>query len=260
MRLLRPLLFALCMLSALAAQLPARAATPPPILAGVHRVVCLGDSITQGGEGPGGYVWLVRHYLNALYPTQNIETINAGISGNKTTDMLARFQHDVLDRKPDLITISVGVNDVWHGFYDNHPLGDGPRGIPLPDYFKNVEALVTAAEKTGAKVVILSTTVIHEDQSGPENRKVEGYNAALRVIANEHNARFVDFQKPFWAIIGAYQQTTGGRDLVLTVDGVHMNGFGNRVMAFALLQGLGISSEDRASVTAAIDLAQKSGK
>lgn len=51
----------------------AKAADVPPLLTGVHRIVCLGDSITQGGEGPGGYVWLVRHYLNALYPQQPIE-------------------------------------------------------------------------------------------------------------------------------------------------------------------------------------------
>jgi len=59
--------------------LPAHAAPDtqecPPNLQGVHRIVCLGDSITQGGEGPGGYVWLFRHYLNALYPQQNIEIL-----------------------------------------------------------------------------------------------------------------------------------------------------------------------------------------
>lgn len=129
----------------------------PPILQGVHRVVCLGDSITQMGEGPGGYVWLVRHYLKDLYPDQNIETINAGISGHKSTDMIARFKRDVLDRKPDLVTISVGVNDVWHGFYDHHPKGDGPRGVKIEDYRANVDSMVGQAQAAGIKVVILST-------------------------------------------------------------------------------------------------------
>src|SRR5579872_6850945 len=64
-------------------------ATPaalPTELQGVHRVVCLGDSITQFGESPGGYVWLVRHYLADLYPSQAIEVDNAGISGNTSQD------------------------------------------------------------------------------------------------------------------------------------------------------------------------------
>ena len=229
----------------------------PEALRNVHRIVCLGDSITQGGEGPGGYVWLIRHYLKALYPgtagSGDIEVINSGISGHKSTDMLARFKRDVLDHNPDLLTISVGVNDVWHGFYDNHPLGDGPNGIPLDAYRKNVESMVESAEKQHIKVVILSTTVIHEELAGPENVKSEEYNAVLKSIARKHKALFVDYQKPFRDLITAYRRETGGRDLLLTVDGVHMNPLGNRVMAFTLLQGLGISPEARAAVQSAVD-------
>ncbi len=232
----------------------------PPLLKGVHRIVCLGDSITQGGEGPGGYVWLLRHTLNALYPVQPIEVVNAGISGHKSTDMLARFQRDVLDKKPDLVTISVGVNDVWHGFYDNHPDGDGPKGIPLPEYRAHVEEMMTQAEKAGAKVVILSTTVIHEDSANRENAKLKSYNAALRELAKKHNAAFVDYQKPFWALINAYQHETGGRENLLTGDGVHMNATGNRVMAHTLLTGLGITAEAQASVQGAVEAEQRSSK
>jgi len=208
----------------------------------------LGDSITQIGEGPGGYVWLVRHFLKDLYPDQNIETINAGISGHKSTDMIARFQRDVLDKKPDLVTISVGVNDVWHGFYDNHPKGDGPRGVKLEDYRTNVESMVTQAQGIGAKVVILSTTVIQEDPKSGENRKAAKYNAALRDIAREHNCAFIDFQKPFRELINNYRSTTGGKDNFLTVDGVHMNAEGNKVMAHTILTGLGISPEAQEAV------------
>ena len=247
----------------------------PPLLKGVHRIVCLGDSITQGGEGPGGYVWLLRHYLNALYgphssgtatSTQNspeivqtIEVVNAGISGHKSTDMLARFQRDVLDKRPDLVTISVGVNDVWHGFYDNHPDGDGPRGIPLVEYRQHVEDMIVQAEKSGAKVVVLSTTVIHEDDN-KENAKLKTYNAALRELAKKHHAAFVDYQKPFWALIDAYQKQAGGHELLLTVDGVHMNAIGNRVMAHTLLTGLGIAPAAQAAVQSAVESDQRSSK
>lgn len=239
------------------------AAERPAALQGVHRIVCLGDSITQAGEGPGGYVWLLRHHLAALYgpvDAGGIEVINAGISGHKSNDMLARYQHDVLDRKPDLVTISCGVNDVWHGFYDNHPLGDGPRGIPLEDYRKNIESMIEQAQKAGIRVVVLSTTVIHEELDSPENAKLVGYNAALRDLAHKHKALFVDYQKPFHELISTYRKETGARDLLLTVDGVHMNPLGNKVMAYTLLTGLGISPEDRAAVQNTVENDLHSGK
>jgi lysophospholipase L1-like esterase len=225
---------------------------PPAILQGVHRIVCLGDSITQFGDGPGGYVWLFRHYLNDLYPSQGIEVINAGVSGNKSTDMIARFQADVLDKKPDLLTISVGVNDVWHGFFDNHPAGDGPRGIPLDDYKKNVDSMVRSAISSGIHVVILSGTVINEDLKDPKNLKAEAYNAALRDIARDHKLPYVDYQKAFRAIITAYRTSTGAHDLLLTVDGVHMNPGGNQVMAHTLLTTLGVSPEAQQGVQAQV--------
>ncbi len=227
----------------------ARAQTPaavPGPLRNVRRIVCLGDSITQGGEAPGGYVWLLRRTLAALYPAQNIEVINAGISGHKSGDMLARFQRDVLDKKPDLVTISVGVNDVWHGFYDAHPLGDGPKGVLLPVYRRNVEEMVTRAQAADARVILLSTTVIHEDLSNRENAKAADYNQALQDIAWQRRIVFVDFQRPFRELITTYRRTTGARDDLLTTDGVHMNAVGNRVMANLLMNGLGIPPAARA--------------
>ena len=88
-------------------------ATPPPeiqnVLAGKRKIVIVGDSITEAGKNPGGSVWLMERYLSALYPDRKIEILNAGISGNKATDMQARFQKDAIDQKPDLVMINVGV-------------------------------------------------------------------------------------------------------------------------------------------------------
>jgi len=90
-------------------------ATPTPeiqnVLAGKRKIVTVGDSITEAGKYPGGYVWLLQRYLSALYPAGKIKIVNAGISGNKATDMQARFQKDAIDQKPDLVMINVGVNE-----------------------------------------------------------------------------------------------------------------------------------------------------
>ena len=90
------------------------AAPPPEIqnaIAGKSKIVIVGDSITEAGKYPGGYVWLLQHYLSDLYPDRQIEIVNAGISGNKATDMQARFQKDAIDQKPYLVMINVGVNE-----------------------------------------------------------------------------------------------------------------------------------------------------
>src|SRR5256885_5460352 len=77
------------------------------------RVVFLGDSITQAGAGPGGYVTLVREALDKDHKDLGIEVIGAGISGNKVPDLEKRLERDVLGKKPTVVVIYIGINDVW---------------------------------------------------------------------------------------------------------------------------------------------------
>src|SRR5690625_1637327 len=83
------------------------------------RVVFIGDSITEAGKFTDserlgtGYVRLIHDYLITTYPTSHFEILNNGISGNRIDDLKARWQTDVLDVKPDIISISIGINDVW---------------------------------------------------------------------------------------------------------------------------------------------------
>ena len=207
------------------------------VLQGVHRIVCLGDSITQFGDGPNGYVGLMRAYLASAYPQNGLEVLNAGVSGNTSNDELARFNRDVLQKKPDLITVSVGVNDVWHGFNAQYPQGGGPNGVALDVYRANVEKMVTEAQSQGIVVVLLSPTVIGEDLNDPRNAMAVGYSQALRDIARRRHCLFVDLQQPFQTYLDL-SRTTGRTDNLLTVDGVHMNDWGNRVMAATILSAL----------------------
>jgi len=207
------------------------------VLQGVHRIVCLGDSITQWGDGPTGYVGLVRAYLTSIYPANGIEVINAGVAGNTAGDELARFDRDVLQKKPDLITISVGVNDVMHRFDAAHPQGDGPGGLPLDQYRADADKMVTSAQQQGITVVIFSPTVIGEDLGNAPNAMLVGYTNALHDIARSHKCLFVDLQHQFDTYIDIYR-TTGHTDNLLAGDGVHMNDWGNRFMTATILTAL----------------------
>ena len=92
----------------------------------------LGDSITQQGQSkPDGYVNLVLRSL--AIEGVHVKPVKAGISGHKSNDMLARLERDVLSRKPNVMTLSCGVNDVWHQ--------DKNRGVSLEDYKKNVSEI-----------------------------------------------------------------------------------------------------------------------
>ena len=206
-------------------------------LQGVHRIACLGDSITQFGDGPTGYVGLIRAYLTQVMAPQPIEVLNAGVSGNTSNDELGRLSRDVLDKKPDLVTVSVGVNDVWHGFDGTHPQGGGPGGVALPTYRANVEKMVTAMQGQGIVVVILSPTVIGEDLNDPRNGPVPAYVAALQDIARAHKCLYVDQLSSFQTYLDLYR-TMGHTDNLLTGDGVHMNDWGNRIMAARILSTL----------------------
>ena len=92
-----------------------------PRLKSGDRIVTLGDSITEAG----GYQAVMKNVFDRFYPDLKIQIINAGISGHKSPDMAARLKRDVIDKNPTIVTISCGVNDVWHGF------SQPPRGVDL---------------------------------------------------------------------------------------------------------------------------------
>ena len=241
---LQRLVLSLLLVVALATPLAAQAPVPPP-LAGVTRIVTLGDSITQGGGQPGGYVWLLDRYLNALYPGTPITVVNAGISGHKATDMQARFERDVLAARPQLVTISVGVNDVWHSFRDfkqrrDYPDGSLPNGVPLPLYIEKLEAMVVAAKAAGIRVVLLTPTPIHENPASPENARLASYVGAMTALAARHQCTVVDLNAAMTRAIAALQREAGPRVNVVTTDGVHLNAAGNQLVAWTILRALGV--------------------
>jgi lysophospholipase L1-like esterase len=191
-----------------------------------QKIAFLGDSITAGGMSPLGYVTLTIAGLKA----NGIEAtaIGAGISGHKSNQMLERLERDVLSKKPDWMTLSCGVNDVWHG----------DRGVPLDQYKLNITAIVDKAQAAGVKVVILTATVIGEDLPNPNNQKLAPYNDFLRTLAKEKNCPLADLNADFQNLLISAPKP--GR--VLTGDGVHMNAAGNQVMAKGVLRALGLNA------------------
>src|ERR1700691_5521614 len=78
------------------------------------RVIFFGDSITQMGANPGGYIVKMGDMLEQKGLAKQYELIGAGIGGNKVYDLYLRMDDDVLSKNPDIVFIWIGVNDVWH--------------------------------------------------------------------------------------------------------------------------------------------------
>jgi len=198
-------------------------------------VVFLGDSITEMGKQPEGYVTLFQLFCDVN--GYEVKIVNAGIGGHKSNDMLARLEKDVLDHKPTWVSVSCGVNDVWHSFMENH------QGVDLPDYQKNMTEIVDRCLQSGAKVVLLTATPIMEKLDNPENQKLKPYNDFLRKLAEDKKMILCDLNAVFqkW-----YREKQDDKNL-LTTDGVHMNPRGNRVMASEIVKSLGATDRELAA-------------
>jgi len=195
-----------------------------------EKVAFLGDSITQFGWGsPLGYVRLIVSGLEAN--GVKVEPIPAGISGHKSNDMLGRLDRDVLSKKPDWVTISCGVNDVWHG----------PNGVPLDAYKTNMTAIVDQAQAAKVKVMILTATMINEDAGNPNNQKLAAYNDFLRALAAEKKCLLADLNTQMQEAVANAVKAGGKPGKLLTGDGVHMNLDGNMMMATGVLKAFGLS-------------------
>jgi lysophospholipase L1-like esterase len=216
-----------------------------------EKIAFMGDSITAGGAKKNGYVTFVMEALNA--EGLNVTHVPAGISGHKSNQMLARLDKDVISKKPQWMTLSCGVNDVWH-----FKLRLGKRtfqGVPLNDYKTNIRGIIDKAQAADIKVIILTSTMIGEDPERELNKNLIPYNDFLRELAAEKKLPLADLSKDMHAQLKAMPDEAGKARMFgepkyernirnkLTTDGCHMNKLGNAMMAKGVLRAFGLSEE-----------------
>jgi len=192
------------------------------------KIAFLGDSITAAGKRPGGYCQLVLDGLKK--EGIKTEAVFAGISGHKSNQMLARLEKDVLSKKPNWMTLSCGVNDVWHG----------KGGVPLEDYKKNITKIVDQAQAAGIKVMLLTSTMIKEDQANALNQQLMPYNAFIRELAKTKKCLLADLNTDMQEALKKFPKDAP-KGKQMTRDGVHMNTYGNYMMASGILKTFGLS-------------------
>ncbi|HTJ79361.1 MAG TPA: GDSL-type esterase/lipase family protein [Rariglobus sp.] len=195
-----------------------------------QKLAFFGDSITaHGWENPGGYVKLIMDAFAKEGIT--LTPIPAGGSGAKSDDLVERLDRLVLSKQPDWMTLSCGVNDVW----------SGARGVPLDAYKKNMTEILDRAKAKGVKVLLLTATVITEDENNPNNQKLAPYNDWLRQTARERNLPLADVGAAIRTALSKTKTSNSSRNL--TIDGVHMNAEGDLIMAKTCLRAFGFSEK-----------------
>lgn len=216
--------------------------TPSALKKG-DRIVFLGDSITQAGVKPQGYVTKLSEAIKAAHPDLGIETFGAGISGNKVPNLQARLDKDVLAKKPTLVFIYIGINDVWHWKMDKEGklLGGGTTKEIFESGLKDIIAKINAV---GARVILCTPSVIGEKHDGSNERDamLEEYSAISRKVASDTNSQLVDLRKAFIDHLKANNPDNLPKG-ILTGDGVHLNPKGNAFVAAEMGKAIGVKVE-----------------
>lgn len=185
------------------------------------RVVFFGDSITQAGIKPGGYI----DRLRGMIPAEQYELIGAGIGGNKIYDLFLRMDDDVLAQKPDVVVIWVGVNDVWHK-------ATSGTGTDPDKFVKFYEAVVKKLQAANIRVVLCTPAAIGEktDMTNQQDGDLNQYSQFIRDLAKKQNLPLVDLRKAFQDYDLKNNPENKDRG-ILTVDRVHLTDAGNQFVA-----------------------------
>ena len=167
------------------------------------RILFQGDSITDCGRDWGndgqlgrGYAHLVSAYLGYTEPGEHT-FVNKGISGNRVVDLYARIKRDIINYKPDVMSILIGVNDVWH------EIGDSPNGVDADKFFKIYSMLIEEIKEAlpEIKIMILEPFVLEASatEANWEFFKTETKKRAQmsKKIAEKYNLPFIELQAGF---------------------------------------------------------------
>lgn len=206
------------------------------------KFVLIGDSITDAGRDPSGeatpwgasghgrgYVGLIEAWLGATRPQDRIRVVNRGVGGNTVRELKACWQADVIDLKPDWLSVMIGINDVWRQFdtplrFEGH--------VYIEEYTATLDELLTRTRPLVKGLVLATPFVIDNHRDEPMRKKIDAYGLAVRELAAKHDALFVDTQAVFDGLLAHIPATA------LAWDRIHCNQTGHMALARAFLKAV----------------------
>ena len=209
------------------------------------KILFIGDSISDYsrakpvGEGlfnPWGtsYVANAGALLCCMYPELNLRIVNMGISGNQIRDLDERWQTDVLDQKPDYVSVLIGINDVWRQF-DSPAIPD--IACTPEEYEQNVEQMILKVKDKVKGIFLLTPYYMEPNADDLMRRRMDEYGQIIKKLAEKHGCYFVDFQKMY----NDFFTGSGMHSCRIAWDRVHPNEMGATLMARTFLRQCGFA-------------------
>ncbi len=188
------------------------------------RIIFFGDSITQMGVQPNGYISMMKDML-AQQGISNYDLMGAGIGGNKVYDLYLRMDSDVIEKSPDIVVIWVGVNDVWH----KSMYGTGTDADKFEKFYRSI---INKLQSNNIKVMLVTPTTIGEknDYSNQQDGDLNKYAQIIRNIAKDLSLPLCDLHSVFH-LYEVNNNATNVDKGILTLDGVHLNDVGNKLVS-----------------------------
>ncbi len=193
-------------------------------MAGNHRrkrkkIAFFGDSITNQGARPGGYITHITRLLKEADIEYSYELAGAGVDGDTVQDLYQRVNRDILSEGADIVVILIGINDV------RHKLAGGEK-----EFETTYEAIIEKLDAAVIKTVLCTPTAIGEEIINEQDLDLEIYCEIIRNLAVKYELPLVDLRKAFlnYNLIHNIENKEYG---VLTFDKVHLNTRGNQLVA-----------------------------
>ncbi len=214
------------------------------------RILFLGDSVTDMGSnnpvGEGlnnslgfGYVRMVENLLCSVYPELTLRVTNAGVSGNTSRDLLARWERDAIALKPQWVSICIGINDVWRRF-DVPSLTE--LAVPPEEYEKNVEQMIVSIKDQVKGIFLLSPYYMEPNPQDEMRAYMDQYGAICRRLAEKYQLTFIDLQEMFDRYFRFKHSA------YIAWDRVHPNQIGATLIAREFLHHCGFDYEHKVEI------------
>lgn len=205
--------------------------------------IFLGDSVTdcgrvmprgEGGLNSGtygdGYPNFFMSIYRALHPENRVRFINKGVGGNQTKHILERLDDDVLSYKPDIITLCIGINDVWR-LFDESQIN---TGVKADEFEINLRQIIERILAVTDKLLLITPYMIDLNTQDPMVKTMREYVEIVKRLADEYKLPVFDLQDMFDTLMkkGVYSHELSG-------DRIHPSQLGHASIAINLLRMFG---------------------